>query len=719
MAKYLVIVESPAKCKTINKYLGNDYKVMASFGHIREIPSKQGMVDKKDYSTKYDISDSKKKVVKELASNAKGKDIIYLCTDPDREGEGIAWHLMEVLKSRGIKGPFKRVVFHEITKSAILEAFKHARDIDFNLVHAQQARQSLDYLVGFTLSPMLWKSVGKGLSAGRVQSPALKLVSLRDTEIDSFVPEEYWTIHLDSHKENIKYKAKLLNLEGLSGKLVIPNEEDANRIISRIGNKDGRVLQVKKREQRRKPKAPFITSSLQQDAFRKLGMSSKMVMSTAQSLFESGRITYMRTDSTTLSKEATDSIHALILKQFGKDYLYPDGVRTYGKKSANAQEAHEAIRPTNFDNDPESIKYDLSTDEYKLYKLIFDRTVASQMSDAVFNVTSYDIKVGDGIFRCSGSVPVFLGYLSQYEEGREDDEKEDNQKLPELSEGEVVPNDKVYKEQHFTQPPARFNDATLVGKLEELGIGRPSTYASIIDTLKKRQYVDNKQKKMESTNIGKQVADYLEKHFPEYVSYDFTSKLESSLDDIANGRVDYFSVMHKAVSKLDSLVKEESERMKSNQGFTEILDENCPKCNSKLGIRGSKFGSFIACTAYPSCDYKRNMSNPNKTGLEYVGRDCPDCKSKLIKRKSKKGKEFIGCSAYPKCNYVEWPDDGKHKTVRVETDIKCPKCKKHNLILISGKYDPFLGCSSYGRKGSNCKYTEKASDDVIAKYLPS
>ena len=715
MAKYLVIVESPAKCKTINKYLGSDYKVMASFGHIREIPSKSNMVDKTTFVTTYNVSDNKKKVVKELATHAKDKEIIYLCTDPDREGEGIAWHLMEVLRSRGIKSPFKRVVFHEITKSAILEAFNHARDIDMNLVHAQQARQSLDYVVGFTLSPMLWKSVGKGLSAGRVQSPALKLISNRDIEIDEFKPEEYWTIHLQSHKDNISYISKLVTLEGIEGKLHIPNEEDAELIISKIGGGNGRVLSVKKREQKRKPKPPFITSSLQQDAFRKLGMGSKLVMSTAQSLFEDGRITYMRTDSTTLSNEAITSIHSYIKNQYGNEYLFPDGTRTYGKKSVNAQEAHEAIRPTNFENSPDKVKSFLSPDEFKLYKLIWDRTIASQMTDAIFNVTSYDIQVGSGIFRCSGSVPVFLGYLSVYEEGKEDSEKEENQKLPELSEGEVIPNDKVYKEQHFTQPPARFNDATLVGKLEELGIGRPSTYASIIDVLKKRQYVENQSKKMESTTVGKQVADYLEKHFPDYVSYDFTSKLEDSLDDIANGRDNYVNVMKTAIDKLDSLVSSESKRLGDNKGYIEILDETCPKCNSKLGTRRSKFGTFVSCTSYPECDYRR--TNSNKQEAEVLDRDCPKCNSKLVKRVSRKGKEFIGCSSYPKCDFVEWPDNPERpKFQRIDTGKKCPKCKKHNLFLIIGKYKPFLGCDGFNQKRSKCRHTENPSDELLSMY---
>lgn len=705
MAKYLVVVESPNKCKTINKYLGPDYKVMASFGHIRGIPSESNMVDLTNYQAKYRISKGSKGHVDELVKSAHGKEIIYLCTDPDREGEGIAWHVMDVLKSKGIKGPFKRVVFHEITESAIKEAFKHVRDIDYNLVDAQKARQNLDYLVGFSLSPMLWRSVGKGLSAGRVQSPALKLISTRDIEIQDFKPEEYWSIHFKTEKDHIPFKAKFFSMVGIEGKYNIPNEDAANAVLEKIGRKNGIVSSVKSKEVRRKPKPPFTTSSLQQEAYNKLGFSSKDTMSVAQSLFEKGYITYMRTDSTVLSKEAISSVRDYIQKKHGKDYLYPD-VRIHGKKSANAQEAHEAIRPTSFSFEDKN-KQDLDNRERKLYSLIWNRTVASQMADAIFDQTQIEILVGDGIFKATGSVVKFQGYLAEYEDSKEDNkEEEENQKLPTLSTNDSLPNLGVEKEQHFTKPPARFNDASLVKQLEQLGIGRPSTYASIIDTLRKREYVEKEAKRMESTHMGKSVSDYLEKHFPQYVSYDFTSHLEESLDEIARGEKSFQEVMRYQVDALLHAINTEKDRLKDTRsqyhGLIEISDKDCPKCGGKLGLRKGKFGTFTSCSNYPKCDYKEDK----KKSLTEVGRNCPECQSPLVERKSKKGRPFVGCSNYPTCNYIERVDsEGKIITgkTKIDTGEMCPKCKHHTLSIIKGKFGYFLGCNGYSDKKKRCK----------------
>lgn len=707
MAKHLVIVESPAKTKSIAKYLGKDYIVESSFGHIRTIPSEKDAIDTNTFIAKYVFTDRGKKRVKELVKYAKTVDDIYLCTDPDREGEAIAWHLYEVLREKGIKKPYYRVVFHEITKSAVLEAFNHSREIDMNLVRAQQARQNLDHIIGFTLSPLLWRAVAPGTSAGRVQSPALKLVCTRDNEINQFKPQEYWSITLTTEKDKREFKAKLIGVRGRSSKPIIPNEKEANRLKEICNDKFAQVQAIKQRPKSQKPKPPFITSTLQQDAVRKLGMTSAGVMSTAQKLYESGHITYMRTDSTVLSKDAVNDIRKLIRANY-PDSL-PASPRTYSNKAKNAQEAHEAIRPTNFSISLEEMKSSLPNDQYRLYELIYMRAIASQMTDLVLMVTTVEMIMGEGIFRASGSVVKEIGYRAIYEEDKDIDdpnkEEENTTMLPNLEFGDKLPNKDLSAEQHFTQPPPKLNEASLVKTLEELGIGRPSTYSSIITTLGKRKYIESEKKRFNISDLGEMVVKYLDTNFNEYMSYDFTSKMEDDLDDIAQGKKDAFELMRAVWNNLSKLAEAERARMKANpsRGYLEVLDELCPLCSSNLVVKLGKFGKFIACSGYPNCNYKRRMNQDSSGGEIIEGSCCPKCSKPLMKRTRKKDKStFVGCSGYPQCNYIEG------RVEPVDTGRLCPKCKKFNLFIRMGKFSKFLGCGGYPKK---CRHTEPYEED--------
>lgn len=705
-------MESPKKVKHIQKYLGPDYKVLATKGHVREIDTTDGIraIDD-DFNIKYKLVDSSKPYVKEIVSHAKGKKTIYLCTDPDREGEGIAWHIMEILKSKGIKGPFKRVVFHEITESAVKEAFKNPRDIDSNLLQAQQARQALDYILGYSLSPVLWRKVHGAKSAGRVQSPALRLIEERDLEISNFKPEEYWTIHLDTIKDGIPFTAKLFTMRGLSSKVVISNEKEAKDIIEKIGTGLVQVTDIKQKKVSRKPKPPYITTSMQKDIFRKLGWSTDYTMSRAQDLFNNGFITYMRTDSTTLSKDAIYDIRSIVSSKYGKDYI-PSENRVYDKKAANAQEAHEAIRPTDFNNTPESMKDVLealdrgnSDDNLKLYRLIYQRALASQMSDAIFDSTTVEMLCGEGIFRVSGQVPVFLGYLTVYEESSEEENKDsrDNQKLPNLEVQDKLPNIKVYPEQHFTNPPARYNEASLVDSLEKLGIGRPSTYASIIKTLKTRDYVDNSGKKMESTDVGKRATEFLKESFPDYVSYDFTAQMEGNLDKLAKGEINYHTLLHGFKEKLNKDIQVNKETKKE-----EMTSELCPKCNSPLVIKEGRFGKYYDCSN-ERCDYTLSLKKKDsQSNTKVLDEHCPNCNKPLVERISKKtGKPFIGCSGYPECRYIK-----KEYQDPVDTGEICPTCQKGHLLLGENERGKFKKCSNYvpkkfrKKKKPYCTYWE-------------
>ncbi len=718
MAKNLLIVESPSKAKTLKKYLGSEFEILASYGHVRDLVPKNGAVDPdNDFAMKYQLVARNSKHVDAIVSAAKEAENLYLATDPDREGEAISWHLQEILKSkRGLKNlKPQRVVFHEITKNAVLDAIANPRELEVNLVDAQQARRALDYLVGFNLSPLLWKKIRRGLSAGRVQSPALRLICERENEIRAFETQEYWTIHLDSHKGRSKFSAKLVQYKGDKlEQFALPNEAAQADVLQALEGKDAQVAAIEKKKRSRNPAAPFTTSTMQQDAVRKLGMTTDRTMRTAQQLYEGidvgqgaiGLITYMRTDSVTLSEEALTEIRHYIENKIGKDYL-PISAKQYKTKSKNAQEAHEAIRPTSVYRTPESVKPFLSADQFKLYQMIWQRTVACQMTPAKFDQTTVDIYVGEGVFRVTGQVQTFAGFLSVYEEGVDDsDEGEDNKKLPEMKEGDVLPVDALYGEQHFTSPPPRFNEATLVKALEEFGIGRPSTYASIISTLKDREYVTLEQKRFMPTDTGDIVNKFLTEHFAQYVDYHFTAKLEDQLDDIANGKRQWVPVMSQFWKGFDKQVKEK-EGIERAKFTTEELDETCPKCGEhKLQIKFGRNGRFVACAGYPDCGYTRNVNESAEEAAERVakeaeeqaeldGRECPKCGGGLVYKHSRTGSKFIGCANYPKCKHIEPLEKPK------DTGVACPQCGKGHLVERKSRYGKlFYSCNTY----PDCNY---------------
>ena len=732
MSKNLLIVESPNKIKSIKKYLGGDFEVLASFGHVRDLIPKNGAVDTENgFAMKYQVIAKNSKHVDAIVAAAKEAEHIYLATDPDREGEAISWHIAEILKSkRGMKGvedKLQRVVFHEVTPKGVQAALKSPRGLDIHLVDAQQARRALDYLVGFNLSPLLWKKIRRGLSAGRVQSPALRLICERENEIRAFESQEYWSVHLDSHKGRTKFTAKLAQWQGAKlEQFSLPDEAAQAAVLAAMQGKEAKVAEVTKKKAARKPAAPYTTSTMQQDAVRKLGFTTDRTMRTAQQLFEGidvgqgavGLITYMRTDSVTLSDDALTEIRHYIDNKIGADYL-PKAAKVYKTKSKNAQEAHEAIRPTSVYRTPESVKPFLSADQFKLYQMIWQRTVACQMVEARFDATTVDIAVGDGVFRANGQVLVFAGFLSVYQEGQdEDDESEEGKKLPEMAVGDVLPVDALYGEQHFTQPPPRFNEATLVKALEEFGIGRPSTYASIIKTLKDREYVTVDQRRFLPTDTGEIVNKFLTEHFEQYVDYDFTAKLEDQLDDIASGKRQWIPVMDKFWKGFHKQI-EEKEGIERAKITTEALDETCPKCGKhQLQIKFGKRGRFIACSGHPECDYTRNIGETAEQAAERIaqdaaeqaeleGRSCPQCGGQLVYRKGRFGK-FIGCGNYPKCKYIESKEKPK------DTGVTCPQCKKGHLTERKSRFGSlFYSCSEY----PDCKYA--VSNPPLAEECPN
>ncbi|MDF7675355.1 type I DNA topoisomerase [Neisseriaceae bacterium ESL0693] len=708
MAKNLLIVESPSKAKTLKKYLGSDFEILASYGHVRDLVPKSGAVDPdNDFSMKYQLVSRNAKHLDAIVSAAKQAEYLYLATDPDREGEAISWHLQQILKSkRGLKNLHpQRVVFHEVTKKAVLEAVAHPRELSQTLVDAQQARRALDYLVGFNLSPLLWKKIRRGLSAGRVQSPALRMICEREQEIRQFETQEYWTVHLDSHKSRTSFAAKLTHWQ--KNKLEqfdIPNEERQLEIITALADQPAAVIKVEKKKRSRNPAAPFTTSTMQQEAVRKLGMTTDRAMRTAQQLYEGvdvgqgavGLITYMRTDSVNLSDDAVVEIRHYIEHKIGQDYL-PNTPKTYKTKSKNAQEAHEAIRPTSVYRTPEAVKPFLTADQFKLYQMIWQRAVACQMAPARFDTTTVDIAVGEGVFRVTGQIQTFAGFLSVYEEGVDDSEDDENsKKLPDLKEGDALPVDRLYGEQHFTQPPPRFSEASLVKALEEYGIGRPSTYASIISTLKDREYVTLEQKRFLPTDTGEVVNKFLTDHFGQYVDYNFTAKLENQLDDIANGKREWKPVMQQFWKGFDKEVKAK-EDIPRTELTAENLDETCPKCGQhQLQIKFGKRGRFIACSGYPECDYTRNVDETAEEAAKAAaeptiveGRHCPKCEGQLVYKRGRYGK-FIGCANYPKCKYIEPLEKPK------DTGVECPKCHKGSLIERKSRYGKlFYSCNTY------------------------
>lgn len=711
MSSNLLIVESPSKAKTLKKYLGKDFEILASYGHVRDLVPKQGAVDTEhDFAMKYQLIERNAKHVDAITKAVKLADNIYLATDPDREGEAIAWHLAEILRSKKLLGKknVKRVVFHEITQSAVLAAVANPRDILMPLVNAQQARRALDYLVGFNLSPLLWRKIRRGLSAGRVQSPALRLICEREIEIEAFKTQEYWSIHFDSHKGKQKFSAKLFQYKGEKlNQFSVGTEAAQADIVDYISQRAGdmaTVVQVDKKRKQRQASAPFTTSTLQQEAVRKLGFTTDRAMRVAQQLYEGvdtgggavGLITYMRTDSVILANEAVAEIRDYISAKFDPDYL-PKAPVQYKNKSKNAQEAHEAIRPTSILRTPDDVRAFLTADQAKLYEMIWKRALACQMSPAKFDTVSLDLAVADDgtLFRASGQTLVFPGFIAVYLEGADDQEEEGESKLPPMEAGDQLPVDKLYGEQHFTQPPPRYTEASLVKDLEEHGIGRPSTYASIISTLQAREYVNLDKKRFFPTDVGSVVNKFLTEHFTRYVDYDFTAKLEDQLDIISTGEKEWIPVLADFWKGFSQQI-EEKKNIERKDLTHEQLDEACPKCGKPLSVRLGKRGKFVGCSGYPECDFTRSMDGEVKPDEPVVveGRLCPKCDSPLHVKSGAYGK-FIGCSAYPKCKFLEPLEKPK------DTGVTCPECKKGSLIERKSRYGKlFYSCNTY----PDCKY---------------
>jgi len=619
----LLIVESPSKAKTLKKYLGKDFEVLASYGHVRDLIPKSGAVDtENDFAMKYEVIERNARHVDAIAKAVKQADAIYLATDPDREGEAISWHIAEILKNKKlIKDKIlKRVVFHEITKSAVNEAIASPRDISMPLVNAQQARRALDYLVGFNLSPLLWKKIRRGLSAGRVQSPALRLIVERELEIEAFKSQEYWTIHLESRKHQQIFGAKLFQLDGQKiEQFSITSHDQQQEVVGKLlvaSAGKTTVSRVEKKQKSRSPAAPFTTSTLQQEAVRKLGFTTSRAMRIAQQLYEGidvgggtvGLITYMRTDSFSLAAEAVSQIRDYIRKNFEPEYL-PRAPITYKTKAKNAQEAHEAIRPTDINRTPASVRAFLTDEQFKLYEMIWKRALACQMTQAKFDAVSVDLSIGTdaNLFRATGQTMVFPGFIAVYMEGIDDEEEENESKLPVLETGEVLDVSKIFGDQHFTEPPPRYSEASLVKVLEEYGIGRPSTYASIISTLQDREYVLLDKKRFTPTDVGRVVNKFLTQHFTRYVDYGFTANLENELDEIAEGGRDWIPVLDEFWQGFNQQVKDKANIDRADMTH-ELTGEDCPKCGKPLSKRLGKYGMFIGCTGYPACDYIRNTN---------------------------------------------------------------------------------------------------------------
>ena len=711
MAKNLIVVESPAKAKTMSKYLGKDFSSLASYGHVRDLIPKQGAVDTDDnFAMKYDLIEKNKRHVDAIVKAMKKADALYLATDPDREGEAISWHLYEILKDKGVldSKPVHRVEFHEITKRAIQEAIEHPRELSESLINAQQARRALDYLVGFNLSPLLWKKIRRGLSAGRVQSPALRMIVEREEEIEKFVPREYWTIEADVAEAEKEFQCRLITYKGDKvEQFTIENVESASEVTKTLNDSaKGTLLvtKVDKKQRKRNPSPPFTTSTLQQEASRKLGYGAQRTMRIAQQLYEgveidgesTGLITYMRTDSVNLANEAIEEIRGFIADRYGKENV-PDEVQVYKSKSKNAQEAHEAVRPTSVLRIPEEIKKALTAEQFKLYDLVWKRTVACQMVHATLDTVAVDMGAGKGnIFRANGSTVVKPGFMSVYQEGSDDKEGEDSEErlLPPLEEGQSVELKEIRQEQHFTEPPPRYTEASLVKSLEAYGIGRPSTYASIISTLVNREYVLLEKRRFVPTDVGRVVNKFLSEHFDKYVDYDFTARLEDDLDAVSRGEKEWRPLLGEFWDEFKQTVddKEDVERP-----GVEMLDEDCPKCGKKLSKRLGRNGYFIGCTGYPDCDYTRNVDDePGSTGEPEIveGRKCPKCGSDLVVKRGRYGK-FIGCSAYPDCNHMEPLEPPK------DTGVQCPECRKGNMLKRKSRYGKvFYSCERY----PDCKY---------------
>ncbi|MBI0442217.1 MULTISPECIES: type I DNA topoisomerase [Bacillus] len=668
MSDYLVIVESPAKAKTIERYLGKKYKVKASMGHVRDLPKSQMGVDiEQNFEPKYITIRGKGPVLKELKTAAKKAKKVYLAADPDREGEAIAWHLAHSLDLD--LSSDCRVVFNEITKDAIKESFKHPRMINMDLVDAQQARRILDRLVGYKISPILWKKVKKGLSAGRVQSVALRLIIDREKEINDFKPEEYWTITGSFLKGKETFEAGFFGKNGK--KLPLKSEEDVKAVLAQLKGNKYTVDKVTKKERKRNPALPFTTSTLQQEAARKLNFRAKKTMMIAQQLYEGidlgkegtvGLITYMRTDSTRISNTAIEEASAFIDQAYGKEYLA--GKRKPAKKNENAQDAHEAIRPTSVLRKPADLKAVLGRDQLRLYKLIWERFVASQMAPAVLDTMSVDLSNNGLTFRANGSKVKFAGFMKVYVEGKDDQLEEKDRMLPDLKEGDTVLSKDIEPEQHFTQPPPRYTEARLVKTLEELGIGRPSTYAPTLDTIQRRGYVGLDNKRFVPTELGQIVLDLIMEFFPEIINVEFTAKMERDLDHVEDGQTEWVQIIDSFYTDFEKRVKKAEAEMKEVEIEPEYADEDCELCGSRMVYKMGRYGKFMACSNFPDC---RNT----KPIVKQIGVKCPKChEGNIVERKSKKKRVFYGCDRYPECDFVSWDKP---------IERKCPKCE--NMLV--------------------------------------
>ncbi|HVR70797.1 MAG TPA: type I DNA topoisomerase [Vicinamibacteria bacterium] len=761
MAKNLVIVESPAKAKTINKYLGRDFEVMASMGHVRDLPKKTLGVDvKQGFSPEYEVLPTRRKVLDELRAAAKGAEAIYLAADPDREGEAICWHLSESLGVRG-KKKFRRVVFNEITRRAIEDAFRNPTDIDDRKVDAQQARRILDRLVGYKVSPLLWEKVRRGLSAGRVQSVALKLICDREREVRAFVPEEYWTVTANlAAAQPPVFPANLVKKNGRN--VEIGTADQAAEVRRDLEGAAYGVQKVLARERKRNPVPPFITSKLQQEAFKKLRFTVKKTMQVAQRLYEGvelgedgslGLITYMRTDSTRVSDDALVAARDRIAANWGAEYV-PERPNFYRSKKG-AQDAHEAIRPTYLDRDPESIKRWLSKDEFALYKLIWNRFLASQMKPALYDETVVDIEAGAYLLRARGATLKFRGFLAVYEESpderiekkpsadRADAEgapaegapraegggegadpgsasaPEGGVQLPPLAEGDLLKLQKLDTDQHFTQPPPRFSEASLVKELEENGIGRPSTYASIIATIEAREYMEKQEGKLLPTELGFLVTDLLTEHFPDIRNVEYTAAMEEELDQIEEGKDNLLNTLNQFWKKFEKDLKKAHKDMENVKGKEEPTEEKCDKCGAPMVIKWGRYGKFLACSNYPGCKNTRQLEGGE--GAPEVHADvekevCPNHGEKMVLKKGRFG-PFLACPNYPECKVTKRLVRGEGGKLQVEAlkpiDESCPECGKP-LLWRRGRFGPFIACSDY----PNCKYIKKKEAREIGLVCP-
>ncbi|MCC7496533.1 MAG: type I DNA topoisomerase [Bryobacterales bacterium] len=726
MAKSLVIVESPAKAKTIGKYLGNQFVVKASLGHIKDLPKKDLAVNvEHGFEPHYEIIEGKKKLIQELRSAAKGADSVYLAADPDREGEAICFHLKEELEGRRDGVKIVRVLFNEITKTAIRKAFDTPREVNVHLVEAQQARRVLDRLVGYKISPLLWDKVRRGLSAGRVQTVALRLIVDREREIRAFEKREYWTIDavLNARKAPV-LTARLVKANG--DNIEIPNQAASDSIVSNLAGAAYRVQSVATREKRRNPVPSFITSTLQQEAARKLRFSVKRTMVLAQRLYEGlelgdeggvGLITYMRTDSTRVSAEALQEVRGVIAERYGQQYL-PESPNIYRSKK-DAQDAHEAIRPTSAARTPESVAKYLQEDELKLYRLIWMRFVASQMTPAVFDQTTIEVAAAgqDGaryLFRATGSTPKFDGFLKVYEEGKDQKDEDDDElkhKLPAVAEGETLKFKEVKPEQHFTEPPPRFTEATLVKELEASGVGRPSTYASILSTIQEREYVKKEGGKFNPTELGMVVTDLLVKNFDDIFDVRYTARMEEELDEIEDGKIDWRQSMDEFYQKFEADLQRAEQQMENIKRMEKPTDLVCDKCGKPMVIKWGRHGSFIACTGYPECTNTRELNvdlpDVDNADLTEQGAEeyCENCGRPMVLKKGRFG-QFYACSGYPDCKTTK-RIGGEQKQSDVPLEEKCPQCGNH-LVMKQGRFGEFIACSNYPA----CKYVKQKTIGV-------